>query len=150
MFAECNASLDVVFILDLSGSVKTEYDLIVDFTRRTVAGLDVDSDLVRVGVVTYDYNVTNVIYLNAYIGRQRNFSDALNFIHDEGRTNTQVGLLEGIIQSVVFDNPQIFIFVCRSPMEFGTGVQIYVDVIILCDCFPSEERHLKLNYRLTA
>ena len=86
----CPSSLDVVFVLDLSGSVEDEYNLIVDFTRRTAAGLDVDSDRVRVGVVTYDYNVTNTILLNQYIQRGRNFTDALNFIHDLGRTNTQV------------------------------------------------------------
>lgn len=88
---DCPATLDIIFVLDLSGSTEDEYNSIIEFARQTATGLDVNSGLVRLGVVTFDYNVTNAIYLNQYIGLQRNFTDALNFIHDEGRTNTQVG-----------------------------------------------------------
>lgn len=90
---DCPTTLDIVFVIDLSGSVEDDYNLVIDFTRQTAANLDIDSGSVRPGVVTFAGNVTNVIYLDEFIQRGRNFTDALHFIHDSGRTNTQVGRL---------------------------------------------------------
>jgi collagen type VI alpha len=88
----CTTRLDVVLVLDISGSVIEEYNLVMDFSRMLVAGLDIDSDSVRVGVVTFDTTVTNEIRLDRYIQQPRGLNEALNFIHDLGRTNTQAAL----------------------------------------------------------
>jgi len=88
--AECPAILDVVLLLDLSGSVEAEYNLIMDFARALAVGLPVNTDAVRVGVVAFSDNVSRIIYLNEFAGQQRNLIEALNFRHHRGRTNIQV------------------------------------------------------------
>jgi len=82
--------LDVVLILDLSGSVEAEYELIMDFARALSLGLSIDSDSVRVGVVAFSDNASHVIQLDEFIQRQRNFIERLNFPHHRGETNIQV------------------------------------------------------------
>jgi len=80
--------LDLVLVLDLSGSV--EYDLIMDFSRALSLGLNINSDAVRVGVVAFSDNVSRVIQLDQFITQQRNFIEALNFPRRLGATNIQV------------------------------------------------------------
>ena len=82
--------LDVVLILDLSGSVDAEYELIMDFSRALSLGLSIDSGAVRVGVVAFCDNVSQVIYLDEFIRQQRSFIENLNFPHHYGETNIQV------------------------------------------------------------
>jgi len=91
--ADCPSVLDVVLLLDLSGSVEAEYELIMDFSRALSLGLDINSDAVRVGVVAFSDNVSHVINLDQFIGQQRNFTEALNFPHHRGKTNIQVSRL---------------------------------------------------------
>ena len=82
--------VDLVMILDLSGSVEAEYELIMDFARALSAGLDINSDSARVGVVAFSDNVSHVYPLDQFIRQQRNLIEALNFPHHRGATNIQV------------------------------------------------------------
>ena len=79
-----------MLVLDLSGSVEAEYELIMDFSRAVVQGLNINDDWARVGVVAFCDNVTRVIPLDQFIGRQSDLIEALNFPHHRGRTNIQV------------------------------------------------------------
>jgi len=88
--AGCRSTLDVALLLDLSGSVEAEYDLIMDFSRALTLGLSINNDAVRVGVVPFSDNVSRVIYLNQFIGRQHDLVEVFNFAHHRGRTNIQV------------------------------------------------------------
>ena len=88
--AACSSLDDIVLVLDLSGSVEAEYDLIMDFSRALVAGLNIDDDWARVGVVAFCDNVSNVIPLDQFIRRQNDLIEALNFPHHRGKTNIQV------------------------------------------------------------
>ena len=87
--AGCPSVLDVVLVLDLSGSVEAEYELIMDFSRALSFGLDINTDAVRVGVVAFSDNVSHVIQLDQFIGQQRNFTEALNFPHHRGKQTSR-------------------------------------------------------------
>lgn len=88
----CTRRLDLVFVLDLSGSVEDEYRLVVSFARQVTYGLNIDSDLVRIGVVTYATTVTDQFSMNTYSGLKQSVINALNFYHEGGRTNTQAAI----------------------------------------------------------
>lgn len=94
----CTRRLDLVFVLDLSGSVEKEYHLVVNFARAVTHGLNIDSDLVRVGVVTYATSVTDQFFMNTYSGLKQGVINALNFYHEGGRTNTQAAIAAAINQ----------------------------------------------------
>jgi len=79
-----------VLLLDLSGSVEAEYELIMNFSRAIVPGLNINDDRARVGVVAFCDNVSRVIVLNESIRRQNDLIEAFNFPHHRGKTNIQV------------------------------------------------------------
>jgi len=82
--------MDVVLILDLSGSVEAEYNLIMDFSRALTLGLSINTGAARVGVVAFSDNVSDVIPLNEFIRQQRGLIERFNFPHHRGETNIQV------------------------------------------------------------
>lgn len=58
---------DIVFIVDESGSIKTEdFSLIRSFLYKIVKGLDVGLKQVRVGIVLYSDKATAHVYLNSF------------------------------------------------------------------------------------
>jgi hypothetical protein len=81
-----------VFVLDLSGSVEEEYRLVTTFARNVTYGLNIDSDLVRIGAVTYATTVTDQFGMDTYSGFKTAVINAMNFYHEGGRTNTQEAL----------------------------------------------------------
>lgn len=62
----CSRQLDVVFLLDLSGSVEEEQRLIMEFARRTVYGLDMSLDRTRVATIAFADRTIDQFYLNTY------------------------------------------------------------------------------------
>lgn len=66
--AECSKSYDVVFILDLSGSIDdaNQYYTIVNFTRAVIVGLGAGNGNVRVGVITFATTVVNEFFLKDF------------------------------------------------------------------------------------
>ena len=65
--AGCGVQLDVVFVLDLSGSVAEAYGLVLELARRTITGLNVErASGSRVAVITYSDQATVKFYLNEY------------------------------------------------------------------------------------
>ena len=84
----CSSVVDVVLMLDLSGSV--EYQLVTELGRALVLELQVNTDAVRVGVVTFSDNVSRVIALDAFVRQQSNLIETLNFQQLRGKTNIQV------------------------------------------------------------
>ena len=86
---------DVVFVMDLSGSIMDEsnVNLALNFTHDVVAGLDINNDNYRVGVVTYATTVHDEIFFNEYMDNQQGLLDALRFyLTPDGTTNTQAAL----------------------------------------------------------
>ena len=77
--------------MDLSGSVKDEYEMVVQFAQRVVYGLNMRYDRTRVGAVTFSTVVGDQFYMNTYTTKEA-VINALNFHHEGGRTNMQAAL----------------------------------------------------------
>ena len=58
--------MDIVFVLDLSGSVDTVYHVITNFTRRMLLGLPMQQQRTQVGIITYSTEARVHAYLNQY------------------------------------------------------------------------------------
>jgi len=89
---DCTNKMDIVFILDNSGSVQEEYGQSVDFSRRVVQGLDATNDLVRIGGIAYSDDIVGQFYMNQNIGNQQNVINAFDFYNKFGTTNTPSAL----------------------------------------------------------
>jgi len=91
--SECNPLFNLVFILDLSGSIgdANQYDTILNFTRAVIAGLPSQA---TVGVITYDSAARNEFFLSTYASSTRvQLLNAIAFnIPDRGTTSTQAAL----------------------------------------------------------
>lgn len=88
----CNKKMDIVFILDNSGSVQEEYGQSVAFSRRVVQGLDANNDLVRVGAIAYSDDLVGQFFFNQNIGNIQNVINAFDFFNKFGTTNTPSAL----------------------------------------------------------
>jgi len=87
----CTSLLDVVFVLDMSGSVQEKFDMAVAFMISVVQKLDMTFGRVRVGAITYGDTATLHFDLNTYRNKQEVLNAAV-FIPNRGKTNTQSAL----------------------------------------------------------
>jgi len=85
--------MDVVLILDISGSVQEKYDNAMMFAGNVTLGLDIDSGNVRVGAVAYSSSPLAEFYLRDY-NRRESVLHALRFYNPGGSTNTASALDE--------------------------------------------------------
>ena len=76
--AACRRQLDVVFMLDFSGSVETYYDQYVTFVRRVIHNLEMNFDRTRVGALTYGSHTTVQFDLRTY-REKRELADAIRY-----------------------------------------------------------------------
>ena len=90
----CTRQLDVVIILDLSGSIEEvqRYDAMVALARAVSVGLPVASGRARVGAITYDSTAADQFYLSTYDRDVQGLLNAFEFNHARGSTNTQAAL----------------------------------------------------------
>lgn len=93
--ADCRAAklADIVFIIDESGSIGVpNFQLVRSFLYSLINSLEISSNRVRVGIVTYNTKPTAQVYLNTF----KNKGDLLNFIkilpYRGGGTNTGAAL----------------------------------------------------------
>jgi len=84
----CPVQMDIVFVLDLSGSVEEVYDVVIQFAKYAIYGLPVGPNQARVGVVTYADMAATSFDLNAY-STPATIRNALAFSKAGGTTNTQ-------------------------------------------------------------
>lgn len=94
----CSKKMDVVIILDNSGSVQDEYRQSVKFAREFIMGLDVDSDAVRVGAIAFSNTIVGEFYMNQNIGNVQNVFNSLDFYNMFGTTNTPAALQDAASQ----------------------------------------------------
>ena len=87
MSTGCLEKMDVVFILDSSGSVEENFELAMNLTREIVQGLNFENDRARVGLLTYHHTSTMRFHLNKY-SRKDSVLNAIAFNLDGGRTHT--------------------------------------------------------------
>ena len=91
--AECTSRLDIVFVLDASGSVEAKFELAMKLARRIIEGLNFAGSRTRVGVMTYADDVTIRFHLDTYNSRDE-VLNAIAFTQDRGKTNTAGALSE--------------------------------------------------------
>lgn len=87
---QCNRNYDVVFVLDLSGSIEdvSQYYTIVNFTRTVIVGLGAGRGNVQVGVVTFATDAIHEFYLNTFTNSGTlAVWQAINFVRTSGLTN---------------------------------------------------------------
>ena len=92
--AGCSQQMDVVFVLDISGSVQEMVDNAMMFAGNVTYGLDIDSGNVRVGAVAYSSSPLGQFYLRDYVNRREAVINALRFYNPGGKTNTASALYE--------------------------------------------------------
>jgi len=91
--AGCSQQIDVVFILDISGSIQEKYDNALMLAANVTCGLDIDSGNVRVAAVAYSTSPLGQFYLRDYTRRETVLT-ALRFYNPGGSTNTAAALDE--------------------------------------------------------
>ena len=86
--------MDVVIILDLSGSIEEvhRYEVMVDLARALVVGLPVASGQARVGAITFEATAQDQFYLSTFDRDVDGLQNAFEFNHAMGTTNTQAAL----------------------------------------------------------
>jgi collagen type VI alpha len=103
----CNQKMDIVFILDNSGSVQEEYQQSVNFTRLVVSGLDVNSGNVRVGAIAFSDQVVGQFFMNqqspALTSAQAVYN-SLDFYNRFSTTNTPAALEDAYSQQFTAAN----------------------------------------------
>ena len=63
--------MDVVIVLDMSGSNQEVFDAMFDLTRRLALGLPVGFTSTRLGVVRYSDSANVSFYLDTYFTREQ-------------------------------------------------------------------------------
>ncbi|KAJ8319985.1 hypothetical protein KUTeg_001572 [Tegillarca granosa] len=86
---ECKAEVDLVIIIDSSTSVGPDnYEKTKTFVTDLLRNAEIDSGLVRVGIVTYSTNVDVRFNLNTYSTKTQIFDAIQNIEYTYGSTNT--------------------------------------------------------------
>ena len=85
---ECTKQMDLVFILDLSGSLSNLYDLSIEFMTTVIYGLPMHAGRARIALITYANSAKVEFYLNTYQSKQE-VLNALSFRAAGRKTNTQ-------------------------------------------------------------
>jgi len=91
---KCPVQMQVVLVLDLSGSVDEVYSIVVAFAKQVAYGIPVGFGNTRVGVVTFADQASVMFDLNAYTTPTQ-VRNALAFRQAFGTTNTQAAITLG-------------------------------------------------------
>lgn len=89
--AACTKQLDVVFVLDGSGSLEDSFEISLNLTKLIVEGLNFAGGRSRVGVLTFSDQPFVGFYLNRYPD-STSVLNAIAFSQVIGYTNTQAAL----------------------------------------------------------
>jgi len=90
----CSKQVDVVFLIDISGSLDSIFDTDISLSRTIAYGLDIDSGNARVGAMTFSSQVQGQFYLNSYVGSRQSVITAMAFYDYSGSTNIAAALNE--------------------------------------------------------
>ena len=78
--------MDVVFAVDMSGSMEENYENMIDFTKQTIRRLPVNANATRVSITTFSDNATILFDLDDY-QTPSSIRNALVFGRSGGETN---------------------------------------------------------------
>ena len=83
--------MDIALVLDLSGSIETVYNAIMNFALKVVQGLPMQFERTRIGVITFASSAKIEFDLYAH-SSQEEVLNAMTFGKSRGSTNTQDAL----------------------------------------------------------
>ena len=87
--ANCTSAVDLIFVLDASGSIKSSgYEQMKSFVSELVNQFDVESGNARVGLLTYSTTVNVRFNLSTYTSRAEIQAAISLLIYTDGMTNT--------------------------------------------------------------
>ena len=89
--AECRSMVDVIFVLDISGSARYTHPMSRDLASDVIYGLGVRSGAARVGIVSYSSRVVGQTYLGDHVGDREAIVNALR-LYPAGRGSTDTAL----------------------------------------------------------
>jgi Mg-chelatase subunit ChlD len=84
-FSGCRRQVDIVFVLDMSGSTKISHKRAREVTREIVTDMDMSFGQTRVGLVTYGDEPTIHFYLNTYTDKEE-ILNAISFLPEGQKT----------------------------------------------------------------
>ncbi|CAH1241297.1 COL6A3 [Branchiostoma lanceolatum] len=100
-----NIELDLVFLLDGSGSVTTaNFDIVKEFTRRLANNFDVSLADTRVGVVQFSDSPTSEFNLNSFNTNEQVDLAIRNIQYQQGGTNTGAAINFALVNSFSVNN----------------------------------------------
>ena len=89
----CTAALDVIFILDASGSVGSEnFEIMKSFIKDILTNFEIGPDATHVGVIRYDYFASIVIPLGSITNHTQLNNSIDNIAYTGGGTATHLAL----------------------------------------------------------
>ena len=104
IFSGCTTRLDLSFLLDASGSMTSDFDLIQQLARRIIHGLNFNNDRLRIGVTTFSAMATVRFHMNRYFMKE-SVLNAIAYTQDKvSGTNTQDALRVGYEDMFVSGN----------------------------------------------
>ncbi|KAI8764266.1 collagen alpha-6(VI) chain [Biomphalaria glabrata] len=93
LFADCAQKLDLVIILDTSGSVtEPNFKLSIAFIQNLLKPLHIGPDNIRVALMRYSTDVEVVSYLNERMNKEEKEKDVLTIQYKSGGTHTHEAL----------------------------------------------------------
>ena len=91
--AACREQVDLVFILDASGSIQAHnFNIMKQFVADFVEEIDVDTGGARIALISYSNNVRREFDLNTYDNRRDIINAVMNVPYIRGTTNTASAL----------------------------------------------------------
>ena len=96
MIPDCEIKMDLVFVIDNSGSINqeivTNYDLLKTFITLLIDRLDVGADKIRIGAVKFSYHVDIVFHMDRYTSGA-DMQAAIMAMEYEGESTNTAGAL---------------------------------------------------------
>jgi len=109
--ANCTAAVDLIFVLDASGSIESSgFEQMKSFVSELVNKFDVENGHVRVGLLTYSTTVQVTFNLNMYTSRADIRAAISRLTYVAGRTNTGDALAHArtvMLQPAAGDRPHV-------------------------------------------
>jgi len=99
----CQTNLDLMFLLDQSGSVgQSNHDLALQFMESVVNFYDISDDRTRVSVVTFSTGAETEFFFDSFNSLRRVTREIRRISYSGGWTHTGLGL---ILAANIFNNP---------------------------------------------
>ena len=92
-FTGCQSGIDLIFVLDSSGSIgRSNFQLIRNFVSNVIIHSDIGPDKTRVGVVQFSTSASVHFHLNTHLTKSSLLDAVANIPYTGGQTDTAAGI----------------------------------------------------------